>query len=125
MLLWDGSDETERWKLAVLDTKKSVFKAGNRVERTWFLCLETESIGLDFYAEKPSPLDLFSMQRNRVLWTCFLPTFFVREQLSSCRNRALFTRIARNQNSLKRFLTNDIVWVLLLFSKKSPISGGT
>ena len=60
MLLWDGSDETERWKLAVLDTKKSVFKPGNRVERTWFLCLETESIGLDFYAEKPSPLDSFS-----------------------------------------------------------------
>ena len=42
MLLWDGSDETERWKLAVLDIKKlspmdSVFKAGNRVQspKTW------------------------------------------------------------------------------------------
>ena len=47
MLLWDGSDETERWKLAVLDTKKSspmdsVFKAGNRVLWTRFLCLENE-----------------------------------------------------------------------------------
>ena len=73
MLLWDGSDETERWKLAVLDTKKlspmdSFFKAGNRVLSmlrkrvlwTRFLCRETESIGLDFYAEKPSPLDSFS-----------------------------------------------------------------
>ena len=59
------------------------------------------------------------MQRNRALWTRFLPTFFVREQLNSYRNRALFTRIARNQNSLKRFLTNNIVWDLLLFSKKN------
>ena len=63
--LWDGSDETERWKLAVLDTKKSspmdsVFKAGNRVLWTRFLCIETESFGLDFYAEKLSPLDSFS-----------------------------------------------------------------
>ena len=91
----------------------------NRVQRTRFLCIENESIGLVFYAQKPSPLDSISMHRNRVLWTRFLPTFFVREQLSSCRNRALFTRIARNQNSLKRFLTNDIVWVLLLFSKKN------
>ena len=53
MLLWDGSDETERWKLAVLDTKKSspmdsVFKAGNRVHWTQFLCRETESVGLVF-----------------------------------------------------------------------------
>ena len=80
---------------------------------------EIESIGLGFYAKKPSPLDSVSMQRNWVLWTRFLPTFFVREQLSSYRNRVLFTRIARNQNSLKRFLTNNIVWVLLLFSKKN------
>ena len=63
----------------------------------------------------------FLCRENRVLWTRFLPTFFVREPLSSCRNRALFTRIAKNQNSLKRFLTNDIVWVLLLFSKKNLI----
>ena len=81
MLLWDGSEETERWKLAVLDTKKSspmdsVFKARNRVLWTQFLCLENESFGLVFYAEKPSPLDLISMQRNRVRWTRFLPTFF-------------------------------------------------
>ena len=39
--------------------------------------------------------------------------------MSSCRNRVLFTRIAKTQNSFKRFLTNDIVWVLLLFSKKN------
>ena len=62
----------------------------------------------------------FLCRENRVLWTRFLRTFFVRESLSSCRNRVLFTRIAKNQNSLKRFLTNDIVWVLLLFSKKNP-----
>ena len=61
----------------------------------------------------------FLCRENRVLWTRFLPTFFVREPLSSCRNRALFTRIAKNQNSLKCFITNDIVWVLLLFSKKN------
>ena len=92
---------------------------------------EIESNGLGFYAEKPSPLDSVSTQRNqvhwtrfllkkRVHWTCFLCIetefigldfyaektesfglvfclrFFVREPLSSCRNRALFTRIAKN-----------------------------
>ena len=43
--------------LAVVDTKKpspldSVSLRRNRVLWTRFLCIETESIGLDFYAEK-------------------------------------------------------------------------
>ena len=62
---------------------------------------------------------MVSSLKNRVHWTRFLPTFFVREQLNNCRNQALFTRIARNQNSLKRFLTNDIVWVCCYFLKKT------
>ena len=44
----------------------------NRVLRTRFLCIENESNGLVFYAQKPSPLDLVSMYRNRVHWTRFL-----------------------------------------------------
>ena len=52
--LWDGSNETERWKLVVLDTKKSspldsVSMQRNRVHWTRFLCRETESFGLVFY----------------------------------------------------------------------------
>ena len=88
--------------------------------------------GWSIYTKESSPKDSVSMHRkrvywtrflcreNRVLWTRFLRTFFLRKSLSSCRNRVLFTRIAKNQNSFKRFLTNDIVWVLLLFSKKNP-----
>ena len=99
--------------------KDSISMHRKRVHWTRFLCTETESFGLGFYVQKPSPLDSVSMHRNRVLWTRFLRTFFLRKSLSSCRNRVLFTRIAKNQNSFKRFLTNDIVWVLLLFSKKN------
>ena len=84
------------------------FLLKKRVHWTCFLCIETEFIGLDFYAEKTESFGLV-----------FCLRFFVREPLSSCRNRALFTRIVKNQNSLKRFLSNDIVWVLLLFSKKN------
>ena len=61
MLLWDGSDETERWKLAVVDTKKSSPKNSvsmhrNRVQNdgNW----------------------QWLIQRNRVQMTRFLPTFF-------------------------------------------------
>ena len=43
----------------------------NRVLRTRFLCTETESNGLVFYAQKPSPLDSVSSLKNRVLWTRF------------------------------------------------------
>ena len=88
--------------------KDSVSMHRNRVQWTRFLCTETESFGLGFYVQKPSPLDSFSAY------------VFSQKVMSSCRNRVLFTRIAKTQNSFKRFLTNDIVWVLLLFSKKNP-----
>ena len=55
--MWDGSDETERWNLAVVDTKTSspmvldsVSLRRNRVQWTQFLCVETESKGLGFSA---------------------------------------------------------------------------
>ena len=65
--VWDGSDETERWNLAVVDTKKSspmdsvsmhrkrvqrtrFSLQRNRVQWTRFLCKETESFGLGFCA---------------------------------------------------------------------------
>ena len=75
--MWDGSDETERWNLAVVDTKKSspmdsVSMHRKRVQWTCFLCTETESFGLGFYVQKPSPLDSVSMERKQVLWTRFL-----------------------------------------------------
>ena len=101
LLLWGASTSCGMGVMRQNDGNWQCLIQRNRVQWTRFLRLET------------------SLLRKRVLWTRFLPTFFVREQLSSCRNRALFTRIARNQNSLKRFLTNDIVWVLLLFSKKT------
>ena len=63
--MWDGSDEIERWNLAVVDTKKSspmvldsVSLRRNRVQWTQFLCVETESIGLDFFAEKTESFGL-------------------------------------------------------------------
>ena len=57
--MWDGSDETERWNLAVVDTKKSspmdsVSMQRNRVLWTQFLRRETESIGLGFCLENES-----------------------------------------------------------------------
>ena len=70
--LWDGSDETERWKLVVLDTKKSspmdsVSMHRKRVQWTRFLCLENES----------SPLDSVSSLKNRFLCIkhCQFPLF--------------------------------------------------
>ena len=102
-------------------SKDSVSKHRNRVHWTRFLYIETEFKGLGFCAQKTSSLNSFSVHRNRVhwtrflcrenrvLWTRFLRTFFHRKSLSSCRNRVLFTRIAKNQNSFKRLLTNYIV----------------
>ena len=50
----------------------SVSMLRNRVQRTWFPTLKTESIGLGFHAWKPSSMDSFSKHRNRVHWTRFL-----------------------------------------------------
>ena len=46
----------------------------NRVQWYWtrFLCVETESNGLSFFALKPSPKDSVSALRKRVQWTRFL-----------------------------------------------------
>ena len=75
--MWDGSDETERWNLAVVDTKKSspmdsISMHRKRVQRTRFLCVETESNGLSFFALKPSPKDSVFKAGNRVQRTRFL-----------------------------------------------------
>ena len=100
--------------------KDSVSMHRNRVQWTRFLYIETESKGLGFCAQKTSPLDSISLQRKPSLLDSFSADVFSQKEMSSCRNRVLFTRIAKTQNSFKRFLTNDIVWVLQLFSKKSP-----
>ena len=60
-------------------------------------------------------------QKKRSKGLDFCLRFFREPTAVKTRNRALFIRIARIQNSLKRFLTNDIVWVLLLFSKKNLV----
>ena len=60
---WDGS---ERQGICWFCIQR------NRVQRTRFLSLENESIGLGFKAWKPSPMDSVLKLGNWVLWTHFL-----------------------------------------------------
>ena len=91
----------------------------NQVQRTRFPCMETEFNEVGFYVGKPSSTNSVSIHGNRVHWTLFLymETEFVELDFhvfstSVFLTQVHWTRIVINEISLKRLLTNDIVWVL-------------